>query len=735
MNPGDILLKLALVAAALSAGLFLLELRGRRASAAVWAFALHAALLVAATALLSAYFLTHRFEFEYVAQYSSRALSPALALAAVWAGQQGSILLWAAVSALLGIALLRQPGSLARPAMFFVSLGQLVLVALLVLKSPFVLSAVVPADGHGLNPLLEDPWMVVHPPVLFVGYAALLIPFGLAGAALARGDHRDWNRMVWPWSLFGVVSLGAGIALGGVWAYKVLGWGGYWGWDPVENASLVPWLVSVALLHGLMVQRATGGLARTNLVLAFTGWVTVLGGTYLTRSGVLQDFSVHSFTDSGLNAPLQFTLLGFTLIALGLLFRRWRAIGAKPATDVPVSRESALWLGMITVLILAGLVVVGTTAPLLTRIFGKPAGVQPAFYQSVTLPLGIALVVLMGLSPALRWYHQRGLSWIAGMVPGLAVSALVVALAVLAGVRQPGYLALIAVTGLALGVNATVALKLFRRGWLYGAGYVGHLGVGVMVLGMALSTALGKSERLTIAEGAHAQSLGYDIAYHGVQDGARGARTLDLRLEGRGFGLDARPALLPSPQGEGMIRKPAISAWREIYLSPVEVREQAVTDGGAVWLAKGAETRIGAADYTFVGFRMESQPDFRVYADLKVRKDGRTLDVAPAIGAGPSGSQPLDAAVPGLGPVSLARIDADQGRVAVVAPGAAATATLAVVELSTKPFINLVWVGALLAFAGTALAGIRRAGERMPVRTRPAAPRPGRERAVRAPRG
>src|SRR5262249_44824896 len=148
--------------------------------------------------------------------------------------------------------------------------------------------------------------------------------------------------------------------------YKVLGWGGYWGWDPVENASLVPWLVAVALLHGLLIQRTTGALARTNLALAFAGWATVLGGTYLTRSGVLQNFSVHSCADSGLNAPLVATLALFTLMGAALLAARWRRVDGGRRAIASLSRESALWLGMITVLALGTLVAFGTSAPLLT---------------------------------------------------------------------------------------------------------------------------------------------------------------------------------------------------------------------------------------------------------------------------------------------------------------------------------------------------------------------------------
>jgi cytochrome c-type biogenesis protein CcmF len=716
MNVGEVLLRSGLVAAIASAALHVSALRGRPSRAGSWAFAIHAGLMIAALVLLGALFLGHRFEYTYVAQFSSRLLSPALTLAALWAGQEGSILLWVAFGALIGLALLRQPGALARPALFFVSLAQIALLSLLAVKSPFATTAHAPADGQGLNPLLEDPWMVVHPPVLFLGYAALLVPYALAAAALVRGEYREWNRMTWPWALFGVVTLGAGIALGGVWAYRVLGWGGYWGWDPVENASLVPWLVAVALLHGLLIQRTTGALVRTNLALAFAGWATVLGGTYLTRSGVLQDFSVHSFADSGLNAPLTATLALFALLGVALLAARWRRADAGAASIASLSRESALWLGMITVLALGTLVAIGTSAPLLTALVGKPAGVQTAFYERVSLPVGIALVLLMGVSPALRWFRQNGVSWLAGLLPGLVGAIAVAVPAALAGARAWGWLALIAVAGFALGVNVAVALRHFRRGWMYGAGYLGHAGLAVMVLGIALSASLGRSERLELTPGRTVKSLGYSLTYHGEEDDRRGGHVLRIAVETPSWRLDARPELMPAPRDQGMIRKPAISGARELYLSPVELRAPASGAGDVTWLEKGAPVEVGGVRYTFTGFRMESGAGFMAYADLEVEQQGRTYKVSPALAGGASGLHAVPVEVPSLGTITLSRMDADHGRVAVSLPAGSVAAGVAVVDLSTKPYINLVWIGVLLAFLGTALAGIRRAAERAPAR-------------------
>ena len=717
MSSGDLLLRIAFVVALAATAWYFPALRGRRNAIAGPLFAGHAALLAGSLALLWWLFLGHRFEYAYVAQYSSKSLSPALAFAASWAGQEGSILLWVTLTALLGLALMRQPGSLSRPAMFFVGLIQSLLLLLLLVRTPFRISVPAPADGQGLNPLLEDPWMVVHPPVLFLGYAAMAIPFALGLAALVRRDYREWNRVVWPWTLFGVVTLGAGIVLGGVWAYKVLGWGGYWGWGPVENASLVPWLVSIALLHGLLIQRTTGSLVRTNLVLASLGWATVLAGTYLTRSGVLQNFSVHSFPDLGLNGPLRINLLVSLLLPVALLVPRWGAIDPGARRWASLSREAALWLGLVTVLTLAALVVFGTTAPVYTALAGQPASVQPEFYRSVSIPLGIALALLMALAPALRWSRQQGLGWLDTVIPGLLLGAVALGAGLIAGMRAPAPLALLATTGIMLGVNALWMVRLFRRGWAYGAGHLGHVGVAIMVLGMVLAATLGRSQRVQLIEGVPAAALDYQLTYRGEAVDTRGEHILAIELRSPHRSLEMQPRFAAMPRGDGVMRKPALANRGELYLAAIDTQAGGAPSAEPVLLDKGVESLQGEVGYTFMGFRMTSHQDMQVFADIQVRRGGDTQVVSPGLSAGPQGTRPLDAMIPDLGTLHVARIDADRGRVAVLLPGAT-TPARAVVELSTHPFVNMVWIGALIALIGSAMAGLRRAAERVP------APRP-----------
>ena len=229
------------------------------------------------------------------------------------------------------------------------------IVAILCKQSPFkLLPPPPPADGVGLNPLLQDPWMVIHPPVMFLGFASLSVPFSFAIAALWKKRWDGWITRALPWALLTFLTLGTAILMGGYWAYKTLGWGGYWGWDPVENTSLVPWLFTAALVHGMFLQRSRKRHRKINLILACTAYAAILYGTFLTRSGVLADFSVHSFIDLGITGWLVGILGTFIVLSVALIAWRWRTIpGVRGRRDArcfraassssSASRPSAPW--------------------------------------------------------------------------------------------------------------------------------------------------------------------------------------------------------------------------------------------------------------------------------------------------------------------------------------------------------------------------------------------------------
>ena len=275
----------------------------------------------------------HQFQFHYVWAYSSRELPLGLLMSTFYAGQEGSFMLWTLMVSIIGVVLLiyTQKRDNEREVMGVYSSILAFLMMLLIVKNPFapIEGNMIPADGRGLNPLLQNFWMQIHPPILFLGFAAMAPPFALAIAALMRRKYQDWVVSSLPWVLGGSMLLGLGISLGGFWAYETLGWGGWWGWDPVENASLIPWLISVALIHTMLTQKRTKGLVLTNFILAILAFVLVLYSTFLTRSGVLGEASVHSFVDPG---RFSFTLLvlfmfAFTDVGFALLFGRFTKWG------------------------------------------------------------------------------------------------------------------------------------------------------------------------------------------------------------------------------------------------------------------------------------------------------------------------------------------------------------------------------------------------------------------------
>ncbi|MGA9117171.1 MAG: cytochrome c biogenesis protein CcsA, partial [Bacteroidota bacterium] len=376
--------------------------------------ALGAGAVAAASVLLVVLILSHDFSNGYVFSHSSRSLPLHYLLSSFYAGQEGSFLFWALASAAISLVLLgnaRRRGVEA-PVMAVYAAAQTLLLLLLVVKSPFrsvwemfpdAIPSQVPADGWGLNPLLQNFWMVIHPPVLFVGFASMAVPFSFALAGLWKRDTSLLAAKGFSWVLLATLVLGIGIMLGAYWAYGVLGWGGYWGWDPVENSSLVPWLTGIAMLHTMAAQRKTGGFAWTNHLLATASFFLVIYSTFLTRSGILGKASQHAFADP--SAGVYGLLLVYLLLIAGagawLMILRRKDLSAAAIGTHLVSRESVLGAGGLALVLIAVVVLAGTSLP----IFSESA-VEPAFYDATTLPLAVALGLLIGLSLLTQWGAQ-----------------------------------------------------------------------------------------------------------------------------------------------------------------------------------------------------------------------------------------------------------------------------------------------------------------------------------------
>ncbi len=301
---GTILIISGIAAAMLASVSYALVPNGHAAALAYGRFGTRAALgaVLLVVALIVYLFLMRRYDIKYVYDYSSADLELRFRVAAMWAGQPGSFVLWALWGLLAAQLLIRRTRHAEPYVLSVFMLLQAALLTFMLMRNPFVPytdpttgAAMFPPDGKGLNELLHNPWMVIHPPILFTGYALLAVPFAFALAGLWRRDYDGWARQALPWTLAGWSFLGLALLLGGYWAYETLGWGGYWGWDPVENSALVPWLTATALLHALLVQRTSGGFRRASFALAILTYLLVFYATFLTRTGVLSSFSVHSF--------------------------------------------------------------------------------------------------------------------------------------------------------------------------------------------------------------------------------------------------------------------------------------------------------------------------------------------------------------------------------------------------------------------------------------------------------
>src|SRR6266496_3059147 len=453
------------------------------------AYAAFATCIVAAAGTLMALLLQHRFDISYVNSYSSRDLPIYFLISTFWAGQEGSFLLWCFWGAIIGLIVWRSAREQEAPVMIVYLATFLGLVAILCKQSPFkLLPPPAPADGVGLNPLLQDPWMVIHPPVMFLGFASLSVPFSFAIAALWKKRWDGWVTRAIPWAPLTFVTLGTAILMGGYWAYKTLGWGGYWGWDPVENTSLVPWLFTAALVHGMFLQRVRQRHRKINLILACSAFATILYGTFLTRSGVLADFSVHSFIDLGITGWLVGILVAFVALSIGLIAIRWRSIPVL-AEEEPglLSRGVLFILGIASFCALAFVILLGTSAPLLTRLSGNPSQVQTSFYARTATPAALLLLVLSGLVPFVSWKAASARELLGNALRSLAVGAGVVLLALVLGARDPARLVLLFVSGFGADMNLRAVLRKAKNGKLGGAGgYLAHVGVGIMLAGIVV---------------------------------------------------------------------------------------------------------------------------------------------------------------------------------------------------------------------------------------------------------
>ena len=497
----------------------------------------------AAFALVYASF-TNDYSVDYILHHTNRALNPAYKFSALWSGQEGSLLLWAWLLSAYGFVLrLRHKVdiTLSAYASTILSAIQVFFLLLLVFAAPpfaIIPGGVAPADGFGLNPLLQYPEMVIHPPMLYLGYVGFSVPFAFAlGALMMRYPGEKWIHITRRWTMVTWLFLTCGICLGMHWAYAVLGWGGYWGWDPVENASFLPWLTGTAFLHSVMMQEKRGMMKGWNVWLIFSTFMLSILGTLLTRSGVVS--SVHAFAQSSIGSWFT-TFLVLTLVVCLFTFLYQRDhLKAENQLESLVSRESSFLFNNLILLTACFTVLWGTLFPVLSEyVQGSKVTMGPPFFNRVAVPVGLALILLPGIGPLLPWRSTSLRSIRRNFVlPCIAVVATAIILMAF-GVRPwkdddaTGLIYALVCFSLSAGVITSItseflrgagvvrsqtgknlllsAVLLIRRNTRRYGGYLIHFGVIVLFIGLA-GSAFNQSKELEMGFGDSIQLNGYKL--------------------------------------------------------------------------------------------------------------------------------------------------------------------------------------------------------------------------------
>lgn len=469
---------------------------------------------------------SHLFEYFYAWNHSSRSLSSDYLLSCIWEGQEGSFLLWMVWHCVLGILLLFRAKKWEAPVMAVISFAQFCLTTMIIgvyvfgLKigsNPFLLvrehfadapifsrpdylSLPSMQDGQGLNQLLQNYWMVIHPPVLFLGFASTIIPFAYAIAGLWKKDYSGWTKVTLPWTLFSACILGTGIIMGGAWAYESLTFGGYWAWDPVENASLVPWLILIAGLHTQVIFNATGHSLRTTYLFFILSFLFILYSTYLTRSGDLQDTSVHAFTGAGMNGQLRVFLLVFFLPAIILYIRRYKKIPAIVKEESSYSREFWMFIGSLVLFLSAAFIIIATSLPVFNKLFNTrlALGDDVEFvYNKIQIWVAIVVGLLTAVAQYLKYKDTTRKYFISKVAFSTIIALLIsVSVGLFGDIHYDkygmGYLAAIHVA-LFAAIYAVVANTSYIWAGLNGklkaaGGSVAHIGFGLMLAGILISS-------------------------------------------------------------------------------------------------------------------------------------------------------------------------------------------------------------------------------------------------------
>lgn len=551
--------------------------------------------IIATTLFLLSKILAHDFQFTYVWEYSSRELQTYFLIATFYAGQQGSFLLWGLCTAIIGFVVIPylQKHKYEAPAMSFYALAVSFIVFILIVKSPFdyvwetyvgqVVAGFTPKNGRGLNPILQNYWITIHPPILFLGFASLTVPFALAMAALINRDFKNWINITIPWTLFASGILALGLMLGGFWAYETLGWGGFWAWDPVENSSLMPWIISATLVHTMLVTKRTGGLVKTSFILAISGYIFVLYSSFLTRSGVLGETSVHSFVSPGaiVYQLLLAFLIVFIVISTITLFLRLNGISTSKLDFSVVSKEFFISLGSVSLLVIGFVVFLGTSFPIIAELIGQTKGtVETSWYNKLVLPIAVIMILLNSFSLFLSWKNTEIGEVYKKSIVSLLISLIITALAYYFGVKDFNFVALLFASAFSFAVNFKFIFSSFRKDYKLAGGFISHFGLAIFTIGAITSGGYSIKKQIRLVENQTKSFEGYKLTYIKKEQiqkdlADREKYQYTIQVEKDGHKANVYPIVYWSDfnQRQAPFFEPGISSYfaKDVYVSPFSI--------------------------------------------------------------------------------------------------------------------------------------------------------------------
>lgn len=489
-------------------------------------FITHLFAVIGVAASLFIIIYNHYFEYHYAFTHSSLALPIHFMISCYWEGQEGSFLLWIFWQAILGVILMVKNPKWEPQVMTVFALVQTFLTSMILgviipgieLKigsSPFLLLReaqpdlpvwsmqpnFIPKDGRGLNPLLQNYWMVIHPPTLFLGFALTLVPFAFLMAGLWTNQVKEWIKPALPWASFGAAILGIGIMMGAYWAYETLNFGGYWNWDPVENASFVPWLVLIAAIHTMVSAKTSSTALKTSVILIITTFILVLYSTFLNRSGILGNASVHSFTDLGLSGQLLLYLFTFLLASIGLSIYKWKKLGTDEKELGIYHREFWIFLGASILGLSAFQLTFTTSIPVYNKIaeaFGFVSNIalpadQVEHYSKIQIWIYIVIAIISAIAQFIWWGKiKQGSKWKALNTALLAATFFTVLAVNIGKIYTIPYIALMWSGLFALVANGQILIHLIKQKASLSGGATAHLGLAVMLIGILFSAGYSK---------------------------------------------------------------------------------------------------------------------------------------------------------------------------------------------------------------------------------------------------